>query len=64
MKKLYIKPEIKGIVIMKQCLLLSGSEPASDWQDSKENSWEDFEITPLYDKTWGTGDNTWNEEEE
>ena len=64
MKKVYIKPELKAVYNI-ECNLMSNSEPRSDDQLSKENGWEDFEeITPLYDKTWGTGDNTWNEEEE
>lgn len=71
MKKSYIKPSIVILGLASECVLLSESNgnfgdgigEGTGTFDSKENVWEDFdEITPLYDKTWGTGDNTWNEE--
>lgn len=71
MKKSYIKPSIVILGLASECVLLSESngnfgdgigEGTGNF-DSKENGWEDFEITPLYDKTWGTDDNTLNEEE-
>lgn len=71
MKKSYIKPSIVILGLASECVLLSQSNgnfgtgvgEGEGTFDSKENGWEDFEITPLYDKTWGTDDNTLNEEE-
>lgn len=72
MKKSYIKPSIVIFGLASECVLVTQSDGnfgagiGGDGEgtfDSKENGWEDFEITPLYDKTWGTDDNTLNEEE-